>query len=90
MSRGERNEVIYGKWPVERCDSVPEATEASQKYLEELVSVRTEQLRQSMSDVEYAQDCILEAYGDALQLKHPATAAHSRRLVPFSIALGWS
>ena len=67
---------------------MPEATEAYQKNLEELVSTRTEQLRQSMSDVEYAQDCILEAYGDALQLKHPATAAHSRRLVPFSVALG--
>jgi len=67
---------------------MPEATEAYQENLEALVSTRTEQLRQSMSDLEHAQDCIIEAYGDALQLKHPATAAHSRRLVPFSIALG--
>jgi putative nucleotidyltransferase with HDIG domain len=65
-----------------------EPDEEYRKNLEHLVSSRTEQLRQSMSDLEYAQDCVLEVYGDALWLKDRATALHSKRVTAFSIALG--
>jgi putative nucleotidyltransferase with HDIG domain len=65
-------------------------TDGSQQYvnnLEALVGARNEQLRQSMSQLEAAHECVLEAYGDALSLKHRATAEHSKRVTGFSIAL---
>ena len=67
---------------------MPELDDSYQKNLEALVGTHTEQLRQSMFDLEQAQDSILEAYGDALWLKDRATALHSRRVAAFSIALG--
>ena len=65
-----------------------EADEAYARNLEMLVNARTEEIMRARTDLFDAENCILEAYGDGLQLKHPATAAHSRRLVPYSIALG--
>ena len=65
-----------------------EPDEAYIKNLEVLVSSRTEQLRQSMSDLEIAHGYILEAYSDALWLKDGVTAQHSKRVAVFSIALG--
>lgn len=65
-----------------------ELDDGYRKNLEVLVATRTEQLRQSMSDVEMAQNSTLEAYLDALWLKDRATARHSKRVMAFSIALG--
>lgn len=62
--------------------------EAYTRDLEKMVNTRTEELMRARTDLFDAENYILEAYGDGLQLKHPATAAHSRRLVPYSIALG--
>jgi putative nucleotidyltransferase with HDIG domain len=70
-----------------RGRQMPEPDSTYLKNLETLVSTRTEQLRRSMSDLEHAQDCILEVYGDALWFKDRATAEHSKRVAAFSIAL---
>jgi putative nucleotidyltransferase with HDIG domain len=55
--------------------------------LEQLVSARTEMLRQAMSDLERSYDITLEALGDALDLKDAETEGHSRRVTAYTIAL---
>ena len=60
---------------------------AYQTNLETLVSNRTEQLRQAMSDLERSYDITLEALGDALDLKDAETEGHSKRVTAFTIAI---
>ncbi len=55
--------------------------------LEQLVSARTEMLRQAMTDLERSYDITLEALGDALDLKDAETEGHSRRVTAYTIAL---
>ena len=55
--------------------------------LEQLVSARTEMLRQAMSDLERSYDITLEALGDALDLKDAETEGHSKRVTAYTIAL---
>ena len=60
---------------------------AYQSNLESLVTARTEQLRQTMSDLERSYDITLEALGDALDLKDAETEGHSKRVTAFTIAM---
>ena len=60
---------------------------AYQTNLESLVSARTEQLRQAMTDLERSYDITLEALGDALDLKDAETEGHSKRVTAFTIAI---
>jgi putative nucleotidyltransferase with HDIG domain len=60
---------------------------AYQTNLEALVANRTEQLRQTMSDLERSYDITLEALGDALDLKDAETEGHSKRVTAFTIAM---
>ena len=55
--------------------------------LEELVSARTEMLRQAIHDLERSYDITLEALGDALDLKDAETEGHSKRVTAYTIAL---
>lgn len=60
---------------------------AYQSNLESLVAARTEQLRQTMNDLERSYDITLEALGDALDLKDAETEGHSKRVTAFTIAM---
>jgi putative nucleotidyltransferase with HDIG domain len=60
---------------------------AYQSNLESLVAARTEQLRQTMVDLERSYDITLEALGDALDLKDAETEGHSKRVTAFTIAM---
>jgi putative nucleotidyltransferase with HDIG domain len=60
---------------------------AYQSNLESLVAARTEQLRQTMADLERSYDITLEALGDALDLKDAETEGHSKRVTAFTIAI---
>ncbi|MGC8548313.1 MAG: HD domain-containing phosphohydrolase [Acidobacteriaceae bacterium] len=55
--------------------------------LEQLVSARTEMLRQAINDLERSYDITLEALGDALDLKDAETEGHSKRVTAYTIAL---
>ncbi len=58
-----------------------------QTNLEALVTARTDQLRQTMLDLERSYDITLEALGDALDLKDAETEGHSKRVTAFTIAM---
>ncbi len=60
---------------------------AYQTNLEALVTARTEQYRQAVKDVEASHDIMLEALGDALDLKDRETEGHSKRVTAFTIAI---
>jgi putative nucleotidyltransferase with HDIG domain len=60
---------------------------AYQTNLEALVTARTEELRQTMVDLERSYDITLEALGDALDLKDAETEGHSKRVTAFTIAM---
>lgn len=60
---------------------------AYQANLESLVAARTEQLRQTMTDLERSYDITLEALGDALDLKDAETEGHSKRVTAYTIAM---
>jgi putative nucleotidyltransferase with HDIG domain len=60
---------------------------AYQTNLESLVTARTEQLRQAMTDLERSYDITLEALGDALDMKDAETEGHSKRVTAFTIAI---
>ncbi len=57
------------------------------RNLENLVTARTDMLRQAMSDLERSYDITLEALGDALDLKDAETEGHSKRVTAYTIAL---
>lgn len=56
--------------------------------LEDIVSSRTDRLRETMLDLERSYDATLEAMGDALDLRDEETEGHSRRVTAYTIALG--
>ena len=58
-----------------------------QMNLEALVNARTEQLRQTMTDLERSYDITLEALGDALDLKDAETVGHSKRVTAYTIKI---
>ncbi len=58
-----------------------------EKNLESLVAARTEQLRQSMSDLERSYENTLELAGDLMGFKDPAREAHARRVTSFAVAI---
>src|SRR6476660_1689846 len=60
---------------------------AYQANLEALVAQRTEQLRQTLGDLEKSYDITLEALGDALDLRDAETEGHSKRVTAFTIAI---
>jgi putative nucleotidyltransferase with HDIG domain len=60
---------------------------AYQTALEAKVEARTQQLRQAMIDLERSYDTMLEALGDALDLKDAETQGHSKRVTAFTIAI---
>jgi putative nucleotidyltransferase with HDIG domain len=58
-----------------------------QQNLEQVVTARTEMLRQAMENLEHSYDVTLEALGDALDLKDSETEGHSKRVTAYTIAL---
>jgi putative nucleotidyltransferase with HDIG domain len=63
---------------------------ARQKYVDSLISlvtVRTEHLRKSLSNLELCYDIVLESFGQSLALKHAESEKHSKRVTAFSNAL---
>ncbi|MGO9127279.1 MAG: HD domain-containing phosphohydrolase [Terriglobales bacterium] len=60
---------------------------AYQTGLEAQVAARTQQLQQTMYDLERSYDITLEALGDALDLKDAETEGHSKRVTAFTIAI---
>ncbi len=55
--------------------------------LELLVADRTQQWKTALSDLEKSYDILLEALGDALDLKDKETEFHSRRVTAYTIAI---
>lgn len=55
--------------------------------LERMVTARTEQLQNAMSNLERSYDITLEALGDALGLKDAETEGHSKRVTAFNIGI---
>jgi putative nucleotidyltransferase with HDIG domain len=60
---------------------------AYQTNLESLVAARTDQLRQTMQDLERSYDITLEALGAALDLRDAETEGHSKRVTAFTVAI---
>jgi putative nucleotidyltransferase with HDIG domain len=60
---------------------------AYQTNLEALVTARTEQLRQTLRELEESYDITLAALGDALDLKDRETEGHSKRVTAFTMAI---
>jgi putative nucleotidyltransferase with HDIG domain len=58
-----------------------------QMNLESLVEARTDQLQTALKDLERSNDMILQALGDALDLKDRETEGHSRRVTAFTMAI---
>jgi putative nucleotidyltransferase with HDIG domain len=58
-----------------------------QQNLEQVVTARTEMLRQAMENLEHSYDVTLEALGDALDLRDSETEGHSKRVTAYTIAL---
>lgn len=58
-----------------------------QSSLEELVNQRTQELRDTIAELERSYDVTLEALGDALDLKDAETEGHSRRVTAYTIQI---
>jgi cyclic di-GMP phosphodiesterase len=61
--------------------------DAYRTNLEALVAARTQQWKTALSEIEKSYDILLEALGDALDLKDNETEYHSRRVTAFTIAI---
>jgi response regulator RpfG family c-di-GMP phosphodiesterase len=61
--------------------------DAYRENLEKLVADRTQRLNTALIDLEKSYDIMLEALGDALDLKDNETEFHSRRVTAFTIAI---
>jgi putative nucleotidyltransferase with HDIG domain len=68
-------------------DEENSAHQSSIDSLSSLVALRTEQLKQSVRNLERCYDITLESLGDALALKHLATQQHSKRVAAYSIGI---
>jgi len=64
-----------------------EESKAYQQTLEQMVQARTEMLRHALEDLEDSYDAMLEALGDALDLKDSETEGHSKRVTFYAVAL---
>ena len=60
---------------------------AYQTNLQELVSSRTEQLRQAVGTLERSYDITLESLGNALALKQTESEGHSKRVTAYTTAI---
>ncbi len=58
-----------------------------QTQLEKLVDARTSQLKSALGELERSYDILLEALGDALDMKDAETEGHSRRVTAFTMAI---
>ena len=58
-----------------------------QSNLESLVNQRTQELRQTITELEHSYDVTLEALGDALDLKDAETQGHSKRVTAYTIQI---
>jgi putative nucleotidyltransferase with HDIG domain len=58
------------------------------KNLEQMVAARTWRLQTTMKDLEKSHDVVLEAMGDALDLRDAETQGHSQRVTAYTVALG--
>ncbi len=58
-----------------------------QLHLEELVSERTQQLQNALSQLEKSYDYTLEALGGALDMKDSGTEGHSKRVTAFAMEI---
>jgi response regulator RpfG family c-di-GMP phosphodiesterase len=65
-----------------------EAKRRYEQHLEELVALRTEELRRALDTVEEAYRSTLRALTAALDARDSETSGHSRRVVSFSLRLG--
>jgi response regulator RpfG family c-di-GMP phosphodiesterase len=61
--------------------------DAYRTNLEALVAARTQQWKTALNDLKKSYDMMLEALGDALDLKDNETEFHSRRVTGFTIAI---
>ena len=61
--------------------------DAYRTNLESLVAARTQQLKTALADLERSYDVLLEALGNALDLKDKETEGHSKRVTAFTIAI---
>jgi putative nucleotidyltransferase with HDIG domain len=61
--------------------------DAYRTNLEALVAARTQQLKTALADLERSYDVLLEALGNALDLKDKETEGHSKRVTAFTIAI---
>ncbi len=61
--------------------------DAYRTNLEALVAARTQQWKTALSSLEKSYDILLEALGDALDLKDKETEFHSRRVTAYTIAI---
>ena len=68
-------------------DEENSARQSNLDSLNSLVALRTEQLQQSIRNLERSYDISLECLGDALALKHLATEQHSKRVAAYTIGI---
>jgi putative nucleotidyltransferase with HDIG domain len=61
--------------------------DAYRTNLEALVAARTQQWKTALTNLEKSYDILLEALGDALDLKDKETEFHSRRVTAYTIAI---
>lgn len=61
--------------------------DAYRTNLESLVTARTQQWKTALANLEKSYDILLEALGDALDLKDAETEGHSRRVTAYTIAI---
>jgi putative nucleotidyltransferase with HDIG domain len=58
-----------------------------QSNLEKLVDQRTQELRETIAELEQSYDVTLEALGDALDMKDAETQGHSKRVTAFTVQI---
>ena len=63
------------------------ANRTYQAELESLVTSRTEQVREALTNLERSYDITLSALGDALDLKQGESEGHSKRVTAYAIAI---
>ena len=61
--------------------------DAYRTRLEDLVTERTQQLKNTLDELKRSYDITLEALGDALDLKDAETAGHTKRVTAYTIAI---
>ncbi len=56
-------------------------------HLEEMVSVRTQEVQAALADLEHSHSATLEALGSAIDLRDGPTAGHSKRVLLYSLKI---